>query len=83
MITFSGWGRGPPVFVCLLALEIPAGLATRKRNGPGAEFFQRPIGERPGKKSASPWAQSVSAGRGLARSGAPARIGRPEGKSSE
>ena len=24
-ITFSGWGRGPPVFVCLLALEIPAG----------------------------------------------------------
>jgi len=30
------------------------------------------------KKSASPWARSGSEGRGLARSGAPATIGRPE-----
>jgi hypothetical protein len=57
--------------------------ATRERNGSGAEFFQRPEGERLQKKSASPWARSVSEGRGLARSGAPARIERPEGKDFE
>ena len=48
--------------------------------GSGAQFSQRPVGERLGEKFASPWARSVSAGRGLARSGQPVKIERPEGK---
>jgi hypothetical protein len=83
MITLSWLGAWSARF-CLPSGTGDVGRSSdAKAHGPGAEFFQRPIGERPGKKSASPWARSVSAGRGLARSGAPARIGRPEGKSSE
>jgi hypothetical protein len=76
-------GRGPPVFVCLLALEIWAGKRRESATVRARSSFQRPLGERLGKKSASPWARSVSEGRGLARSGAPARIERPEGKDFE
>ena len=73
-------GRGRPAF-CLLALEISAGIARRSATVRARSSSSDPPGERLGEEVREPFrARSVSAGRGLARSRAPATIGRPEGK---
>ena len=55
MISLSGRGRGPPVLVCLLALEIPAGRRRESATVRARSSF-RPVRRSPAfeKNSASP-----------------------------